>query len=63
MAACGCRGQIVVSDTVRSMCGDLNDGISRRDLGVHLLRDVGNVPLFQAGAPDLEEVRSRTRPG
>jgi predicted ATPase/class 3 adenylate cyclase len=54
IAATAHGGQIVLSDTVQKMVRELPEGVEIRPLGIHRLRDVGAVALFQVHHPDLQ---------
>jgi predicted ATPase/class 3 adenylate cyclase len=54
IAASAHGGQIVLSEAVREMVRVLPDGVELRPLGIHRLRDVGAVALFQVHHPDLQ---------
>lgn len=54
IAAAAHGGQIVLSDAVRQMAGELPERVEIRPLGTHRLRDVGAIGLFQVDHPDLQ---------
>src|SRR6185295_17431140 len=54
IAAAAHGGQIVLSGAVRDMAHQLPDGVHLRSLGMHRLRDVGSIALFQVEHPDLQ---------
>ena len=47
-------GQIVISDAVRAMLGELSGESELVALGTHRLRDVGQIPVFQVVGPGLQ---------
>ena len=54
VAAAAYGGQILLSEAVRDMARVLPDGAELRPLGIHRLRDVGAVALFQLHHADLQ---------
>ena len=58
IAAAGAGGQVLVSDTTRSIVsGDLPDGVSIRSLGERQLKDIDRPePIFELRIDDLAEV-------
>jgi predicted ATPase len=54
IAASGSGGQVLLSGATRELVSDQNV----RDLGVHRLKDVGEVRLYQLGKTDFPPVRS-----
>ena len=54
VAACAHGGQIVVTEPLRQIVGSLPDGCSWRDLGAHLVRDVGRIGVHQLEHADLQ---------
>ncbi|HET7378510.1 MAG TPA: adenylate/guanylate cyclase domain-containing protein, partial [Gaiellales bacterium] len=54
IAASGCAGQILLSGATRELVSEQ----AVRDLGVHRLKDVGEVHLYQLGETDFPPVRS-----
>ena len=55
IAAAAHGGQIVLSEAVREMARVLPDGVELRPLGVHRLRDVGTIALFQVHHAELQD--------
>ncbi len=55
IAAVAHGGQVLVSEQAKVLAGNLQNGISLRELGPHRLRDVGTVDLYQAAHADLRD--------